>query len=523
MVAAGVVVWSRQILVGGFSWSDAPVHAVDGVFALDLVREISFGHLGQWVQNYYVRYPCLGIVVFYPPFFAGVEAVFFALLGVSVFAARVSVIFFGAAGVLAMYWVARQLFDHTGGILAAGLWATLPATVLWSRQVMLEVPMTSMILICCGCYLQYRSSKKIGWLVLTAVSFVLAFLTRQWVIFFGAVLLIDFIRTMGFKKTFSSKHALAIGVSLLVIGAYTVFSAKYSKFLIQDETGWRPLFSFRHWWFYLGALPEVLSWSMLGFAAVGFLIAASTHQVKKLQIPVLWIIVFYFFATVVAYKEVRYFYPITPSGVLLAVGGLYYGLEKTQLKFPGRVILTLVLVFQFFNGWLQNPDRLSDNNSAAGLILSRADSDLVLVNTTRDGQFIFDMRRLQGPQGRVYTLRGCKVLYSRDREYVRTEKDILALIQNYGIGYIVAESGPPAIPDWESYFPRPAQLLRSLLRDTRTFEKLASNPIGDNPVWKNVRLEVYHYKGKIVRSRSTLTIPVPSMGRDIEVTLPARN
>jgi hypothetical protein len=263
---------------------------------------------------------------------------------------------------------------------------------------------------------------------------------------------------------------------------------------------------------------------------VGFMIAASTHQAKKLRIPLLWFVAFYFFATAISYKEVRYFYPITPAGVLLAVGGLYYGLEKTKLKFSGRIILTLVLAFQFIHGWLQDPDRLSGNEAAARLILDRADSNLVLVNATRDGQFIFDMRRLQGPRGRVFTLRGSKVLYSQAtrkqgrwyQEYVKNEQEILNLIKNYGIGYIVVESGPPAIPDWENYFPRPAQLLRSVLRDTRTFEKLAGYPIGDNPVWQNVRLEVYRYKGKMARSRNSLIIPVPSLGRDIEVTVPLK-
>lgn len=268
---------------------------------------------------------------------------------------------------------------------------------------------------------------------------------------------------------------------------------------------------------------------MLGFAAVGFLIAASTHQVKKLRIPLLWIVVFFFFATVIAYKEVRYFYPITPAGVLLAVGGLYQGLEKTKLKFFGRTILTLVLAVQFFHGWLQDPDRLSDNRDAAGLILSRETTGLVLVDATRDGQFIFDMRRLQGPQGGMYTLRGSKVLYFSParapwqyHEYVQNERDVLNLIRNYGIEYIVVESTPLAIPDWQKYFPRPSQLLRKVLHDPRTFDKLATFPIGNNPVWKDVQLEVYHYKGKVPRSRNTLILPVPSMNRDIQITLPAQ-
>jgi hypothetical protein len=443
-----------------------------------------------------------------------------------------SVLFFAAGGLLAMYWVARQLFDRTAGILAAGLWASLPGTVLWSRQVMLEVPTTTMILVTCGCYLQYRSNRSIFWLVMTAIGLILAAFTKQWAIFFGVVLLFDLIRTTGIKKAFSTQHAIAGGTCLMVLGAYMVMSSHYaalSKYLVWEDGAWRHLFQLDQWLFYIKALPdeEVLSWPMLGFAGLGFLIAASTRQMKKLRVPILWAIVFYFFASFIAYKEPRYFYLMTPAGVLLAVGGLCFGLDKTPLKTAGRGILTFLMLYQFAYGWSQDPDRLSSYEPAAKAILEQKDANLVLVDATRDGQFIFDMRRLQGDSGRVYTLRGSKLLYSRAarkrweyKEYVQNEEDILRLIKDYGIRYIVVESAPPVIPDWEDFFPRPSQLLRKALRDMRSFERLMNFPVSNNPVWNGVYCEVYRYKGPLSISRNTLTIPMPSVGRNIEVVLP---
>ncbi|MFA5865864.1 MAG: glycosyltransferase family 39 protein [Phycisphaerae bacterium] len=491
ILVAGLAVWSRQIYVGGFSGSDEAVYAMDGVFVFDFVKAHPAGAGREWAQNYFSRYPCLGIIVSYPPVFAMVEAFFYAIAGVSVLAARMSVLFFATAGVLAMYWVGRQLYDHASGVLAAGLWASLPSTVLWSRQVMLEVPATAMLLICCGCYLKYKSSRSILWLALTSVAMVLAVFTSQWAMFFGGVLIIDLIKTLKFKKAFSTEHTLAAGASLIVIGAYMVFTFPYaysSKFLVRGELAWRHLISLDHWLFYIKALPDVLSWSMLGLAAVGFLISASTGQIKKLRIPLLWIVLFYLFASVIAYKETRYFYLITPAGVLLAVGGLCGGLEKTRLKQSGTIILGLVMVFQYLNGWRQNPDRLGDYEVAVRLILASGDANFVLVDATRDGQFVFDMRRLQGADGRVSTIRGSKLLYAH------TESDVLSLIANYGISYIVVESGPPDIPNWQDVFPRPSQLLRKVLCNRLLFEKLASYPISENRIWNNVQMEVYRIK-----------------------------
>jgi len=531
LVLAAVLVWSRQIGAGGFSWSDAPMHALDGAFLLDLVREFPAGNVGAWSREYFARYPNLGLVVFYPPLFAGVEAIFFAILGVSAWAARVCVVFFAVGGLLAVYWIGRQWFDHTGGLFAAGLWAGLPTTVLWSRDVALEVPAAAMLAGCAGCYLRYKQQRTTVWLVLTAAALMLAALTGQFAIFFGAVILADLLRTLGIRKTFSTPHALAIAVTLLILGSYTVFSAQYAalnKFLVH-EAGWQYLVSWNHWSYYLRAAPEVLGWPMLGLAAVGYLISASVGGAKKVRLAVLWIVIYYLFVTVIAYKEARYFYLVAPAAVLLAVGGLYQGLARTRLAFSGRLILTLVLVFQFIHGGRQDPGRPADYHAAAEWVLKRSDRPMVLVDATREGQFIFDLRQCQGSKNSLWVLRGSKVLYSRAaqkawgyQEYVQNEADVLDRIRTYGVRYIVVESEPPNVPDWPDYFPRPSQWLRKVLRDRRRFEKEVEFPIRADATWQNVRLEVYRVRNPVGPPPRTLTLPVPSMDGGIEVPLPRR-
>jgi hypothetical protein len=529
---AALVVWSRQIHQGGFTWSDAPIHAMDGVFLLDASKASPAGQFQDWADAYYLRYPCLGLVVLYPPFFAAVEAVFYAFCGVSAVTARACVIFFGLGGLLAMYWVARQLFDHRGGILAAGLWASLPTTVLWARDVMLEIPTAAMLLACLGAYLQYQSGRSRRWLILTAVLLVAAVLTRHWAIFLGIVLVLDAATTLGWKKILTSEHGLVFGAALIVIGLYLLFSARFidlGRLLVRPDGGWRHLLRPGTWLFYPRTMPEVVGWPMLGFAAVGFLITASVGQVKRTRLPVLWMAVFYFFASAMAYKEPRYFYLITPPVVLLAVGGLYHALDKTPLKTAGRSILGLALVLQMIFGWRQDPDRLSDYRPAAQAILRRDDSRLVLVDGVRDGQFVFDMRRLQGPGGMVFTLRGSRLLGFPAVQSaglgpmpIQSEKDILSLIRKYGIRYVVVENNPPAASVWQNFYPHPSYLLRETLQNPAVFERLADFPIGSGPAWKDVRLILYRYRGRMPVAARSVLIPVPSIGREVEISLPER-
>ena len=66
---------------GEFWWSDAPRHALNGVFVKDLIAAMP-AHPGAWAMQYYVQYPALTIL-FYPPLFYAISAPFYALFGVS--------------------------------------------------------------------------------------------------------------------------------------------------------------------------------------------------------------------------------------------------------------------------------------------------------------------------------------------------------------------------------------------------------------------------------------------------------
>jgi hypothetical protein len=68
---------------GGASyWSDSPRHALNGVFVMDLLRDLPLGDPAGYAYRYDAQYPALTIL-FYPPLFYALSAPFYALLGVS--------------------------------------------------------------------------------------------------------------------------------------------------------------------------------------------------------------------------------------------------------------------------------------------------------------------------------------------------------------------------------------------------------------------------------------------------------
>ena len=83
-----LMIVGRDIDKGGLSWSDAPLHVMDGVFIHDLVAVSPETPLREWAEQYYLRHPCLGLIVYYPPLFAVIEAGVFGVAGISVLTAR---------------------------------------------------------------------------------------------------------------------------------------------------------------------------------------------------------------------------------------------------------------------------------------------------------------------------------------------------------------------------------------------------------------------------------------------------
>jgi hypothetical protein len=276
-------------------------------------------------------------------------------------------------------------------------------------------------------------------------------------------------------------------------------------------------------------MPEVLSWPMVAFTTLGLLTAASLGTIHPLRLPLLWAVVFFIFASVIAYKEPRYFYLFVPAAVILTAGGLIHSLEKTNLAWTSRMLLLTLMVFQFIIGYLQNPDRLGSFAPAAKLIVKQPNADLILIDAAREGDFIFALRAIQGIDGKIIPLRASKLLYSRAARrrwayetHVKNEAEILNLIRDYGIRYIVVESSPPNVPDWEDYFPPPSRMLRNILKDNARFEKIASYPISNDAIWQNVKIDVYRYRGSFGPLKKSITLPMPSVGKTIKIPLPNR-
>lgn len=112
--------------------------------------------------------------------------VMYFLFGVNDWSARILVALFGVA-MVAFVWMMRRWLGRTGALLAALMYAISPALLYHSRYIRDEVLLTSLLVLLVACMFHYLETRSLKWLVATAVTLALAFLTMEASFIFGGV------------------------------------------------------------------------------------------------------------------------------------------------------------------------------------------------------------------------------------------------------------------------------------------------------------------------------------------------
>jgi len=551
LTAMVIALGCKEIGVGGFSWSDAPLHAMDGAMLYDLARAYPPDEdLMSWASAYYARYPCLGLVVYYPPFHPIIELCAYALFGISEAVARGTVVAMAVVAVLALYWLGVGLYGRPTACLAAGILATAPFGMTWLREVMLEWPALAMAILAAGCYQAWYHRPSWRWAILGGLATTAAILTKQTtafllVIFLAHLLSVSVVAAVRQNWPPGARNrrhendlrmvmmvAAAAMIILVSLGLYDRVSSRYadfSRFLVSGRPPWAHLATLDNYTRYLGWFDRIFGWPFLVAWVLGLAVIVIRWEWRGGRFALLWLILVWVQQTLIAWKEPRYFFFALPAAALLA------GRGWTLIGKVGRIPLGVILLagligYQFVVGLAAPARRLPDYAGAVQLLADRGDADIVLMDGVREGQFVFDVRTNPQAAGRIITFRGSKMLYSRaargrwrHQTHRGTPEAVIELLDQYGIRYVVVESQWPgmsdeAAPDWRDAASR---VLRELLTDETRFERIGCFPLKcEDPAWDRVELQVYHYRNVPPRKAKTVTIPIPALKKDVVVPLP---
>jgi hypothetical protein len=466
----------RGIRVGEFSYNvDETQHAVTGLYVADLVRDHPFAHPVAYTYRYYAQYPALSGVIHWPPLFYGFEGLFFLILGPTVVAARLTILFFALLGLVFWFLLVRELLDDWAAAFSTALLALLPSVLLFEKTVMLEVP----LLACCIAasffwisYLLKGKDSSVYWFALFASA---ALLTKQNAVYLAPFCFLSGLLCGGWKLFLRKEVLRALAIcSVLILPFYALVYAVHWKTIAMDLNEKSTGVSGNRWLFYPKALPGQLGWVLLGLGVLGILTSRTWARAKVAGIMLSWIVACYVTLTLIGHKEARYVIYWIPPFLFFASGLLFRFFSKPWLKLAASAAAVVVLGATMVSAWSFHRPYVTGFAAVPKKILEESKSAVILYDGPLPGNFIFFMRA-EDPGRRFLVLR--KALYASQIkksggsvELVHSPQEIEDLLREDGVRFIVVSDD--GLLHFESQ-----KMLRDLLQGS-SYKELGRFPIG---------------------------------------------
>lgn len=519
LIGITLVLNIKGINEGDFQFSDASRHAMDGVYFSDLFKDRPLTNLYNYTIKYYAKYPALGLLIYYPPFFAVVEGIFFLLFGVSVVTARLTVAAFAILAVVMWYKLVKLIYNEKIAFFSGVLFVTTPLILYWSKQVMLEMPTLALIILSAYFFYNYVELSKKSFAYYLAASVIFAVLTKQTTIFILPIFFLYILIRKKHKFFFKKELIISSSIVLIFVILFLIFTLTSSRLLVNLSVGEDnsiSRLSLSELFRYPKLLSQALTLPVLIFSIIGITITLGKRRFKKELLFLLWIICFYLVFSFLHSTVPRYTYFWIPPFCLFATLTLANFPWKVRKVSIATTLLGALCIFQVISGYNLTTPFISGYQEAARYVVDNPKGDTVLFDGWYDGNFIFYVRKYDNDK-RIIVLRGSKLLYSFASckqnwftEHIKDEQDIYNLLNGYGTKYIVIE-------DKDITDTRPAKILREVLSSDNFLLVKTVKIKSDIPEFKDVSLNIYEYKNDIKMTKDRLILPMPGLRMKISV------
>lgn len=506
--------------------SDAPRHAMDGAFYLDFFRDLPLNRLREYATDYYLQYPSLTIL-FYPPALPIVEAAFFGILGVSVFAAQLTIAFFYLLAAWGAYALCRRWLNTWAAFSVSLLFIAFPEVALWGRQVMLEIPACALLIWSSYALFRYFDRWQPGFLYLAVTLLAAGAYTKQTVLFIVPAFVLMLFAQRRRKLYLDVRVWAALTLMAIELVPLAILTWEAGRFNLKSVAGGQytqgapSVFSWHSWTFYAHEFPAEIGWAPLLLACV--YVAAKLWR-KEWRKPanmfmMAWLGFGYIFFSLIALKEPRHAVLILFPLAFFAVGGLSRLLPAKGAHWVAVGLATINLACTLV--WRPVP-YVSGYRRVVNYLAADAPHDsVILFSGSRDGAFVFDLRaRRDRPD--LSVLRADKLLedVTVAREYGIAEKDfsepeIAGMLGRYAVSYVVSQ------PNFWSDL-QEMQRLQHVLHSSQ-FKLLARFPITGNVYHVDQEIEVYRNLGPVNPKREQIRLNLPIVGVTIQGDIGGRS
>lgn len=517
LVVVALVGLATSPLDGGYWWSDGPRHALNGAFILDLLRDRPLGDPVGYAYAYYMRYPALTIL-FYPPLLYVFLAGAFAAFGVSPLVAQAVVAAFHLLLLLGAYALARRWFRPAYALAVALLAGAGPELLVWSRQVMLDVPAYGCMVLAVVLFMRWLDGGRPLNLYLCNA----ALLAAVYIKFNTGLILLPFAVTFVVARGWrglADRHiwfnAVLMAIALVPAAVMLMkFGGGNLDSIAGSQTTDLPRTSIRAWTFYLEAMPSQLGWPALLLVPVGAVLLLRARSIPAADRALLasWWVIGYLVFSYIALREFRHALIILVPPAAAAIFLLRHLEPRLGRLAPAAAIVLAAATTAWGLFGRPAPTVVGHAEAARVLVRSAKPGENILFSGYRDGSFVFAMRTLGASQR---TVRADKFLLrmfiARERGVQDRGLDreaILALIRRHGIRHIVAEA------EFWTDLPSMA-LLDEMLRDRSLFAEIARIPVTANMGRQTPHLSVLRFLGEVQDPPEPITLEMVGLGRSI--------
>lgn len=516
LVVATLFISTKDITVGDFRHPDSWSHAMNGVYLLDLAKEMPLGRFWDFTLNYYAKYPAITLP-YHPPGFPLVEAILFALFGISAIVARFAAVICAIVAVVSWYKLVRATHNSTLALVSGLLIISNSAVAAMSRQVMLEVPALAVMVL--SVYFLHKavessSRANLYWWAISASASVWFKQTTAFVLPMSITYFL--LRMRRFQQSFKS-ILLSIGIIFVLLIPIAYVTWHFARFAVvqvvasTQYSGFEKL-SAANWTLYLHLIPKLVPAPVWVLAIISIVLISWRGRYKRHLVYLLWFVWAYVAISYTSIKSNRYAFFLIPPIYLFACSIV----DEIKIRVKGIRASTLLLVcaclVQCGLAYRVHGPLLGGFEEAARFIVQNWKGQTVVVSMYSHGNFTFNVRKLD-PSGRVTVLRAEKVIKSLFLPPEKWRKDYLyEALRDLGAKYLVVES-----VDW-SFMPELARLKSAL--DGNKFALRKRIPVtGNMRRYQGASILVYEFLEEVDLSREIIEMPIPKMHKKLRIQL----
>ncbi|MGE0816984.1 MAG: glycosyltransferase family 39 protein [Vicinamibacterales bacterium] len=452
-----VAVWLGGVRLGDEHYvslqGDMPRHLMNGVFFLDLLRDLPWpSEAFEYARYYYARYPALSLG-HHPFLIALAEVPAFALFGVSVTSGRLVSLGFFLLGLVYMYKLAAELFDDEwAGAAAALTMATSAILVELAQSVMTELPALSLITGAAYHCHRFAESKRTRSIVAATLLAAAAVWAKQIAAIAVPALVVHVWWRVGWRRLLRADVLGSAGVAALIAAPLVPITLYLSPFNMALASGLaQSVGESGRWRLALWAVDTAAAAHftplVLGAAALGILaMIARRHAATGLV--VVWILTTATFLALVAFS----LDPARLSIYWIPAWALGVGALASPLLGRGRVVAGLaaavaIAVQAAGASQVRLPGLDGYEAAAAHVVAEPRGSTVLFAGDVDSGFFTFFVRK-HDPARRTIVLRADKVLTTSfmgsvaAEDRVSSPAEVRETLVRYGVGYVVIEDRP---------------------------------------------------------------------------------